>query len=145
MDRDRQQRIEEWKQRKKQKLMHELEGILEEDDPFKLPGLANIKTSQKAKLRSKPKVAGQEYLEIYMLVKERERLKQFLATMRRTTTNSAESLADVGKDISKAERGLPRMTEAQQSDRPKQAEPSTKQAEPRRVPMKPMKGIVIDY
>ncbi|MFQ5853296.1 MAG: hypothetical protein ACE5JU_22280 [Candidatus Binatia bacterium] len=104
----------------------------------RIGGLADIKTSAKAKLRCKPPVEGQEYLDLYLMVKEKKRLEKFGDAMGKMGKQTAERWKDSVKEIAKAEKNLPQVGTV---------EPETKLEEKveKRVPKKPVKTMSLGY
>lgn len=64
-------------------------------------------TSIKAKVKSKPPIMGQEYLELYLMAKEKERLEKFGRTFGKIQLQTSRSWRDIRKALIKAERNLP--------------------------------------
>lgn len=70
-------------------------------------------TSLKAKVKSKPAMQGQEYLELYLMMKEKERLEKFGQVIGKIQVETAKSWKDVRKEVIKAEKNLPSVAEMQ--------------------------------
>lgn len=70
-------------------------------------GLSGIKTSQKAKVRSRPKVEGSEHLDAYLLIKERQRLEGYQSVIDRNSERTEDELESVKKEIEKLEERIP--------------------------------------
>ena len=70
-------------------------------------------TSLKAKVRSKPAIAGQEYLDLYLMVKEKERLEKFGKVMGKIQLGISKSWRDVREAVIKGEKNLPSVEEVQ--------------------------------
>ena len=64
-----------------------------------LRGVSSIKTASKAKIRSKPKTPGQEYLDMYLAIKDKERLERYKETLDRSRGATDEQLKDVQKEL----------------------------------------------
>ena len=64
-----------------------------------LRGLSHMKTASKAKIYSKPKTSGQEYLDMYLAIKNKERLERFKETLERSHGGTDEQLKDVQKEL----------------------------------------------
>ena len=111
--------------------MHDAEEVSNTMDR-NIRGLSNIKTVQKAKVRSKPRVPGSEYLELYMLMKEKERLRQYKSAVGRTNEQVKEDLEDVERRITELGR-----TMIQEGGQVERKEAPRKKSIPR-VPMKKM-------
>lgn len=90
-------------------------------------GLSNIKTSQKAKIHAKPRLEGAEYLDIYLMIKERQRLEHYKSVIGKSNARTEEDLVFINKEIEKLERGIlsgargtePRKTTEKRSTNPK--------------------------
>ncbi len=87
-----------------------LEAVLEEDlfpwdeeETQRPPTIRSIpaSTSLKTKVRSKPPIQGQEYLELYLMLKEKERLAKYGETMRRTQSEASKGWRHAVKEIQK--------------------------------------------
>jgi len=70
-------------------------------------------TSLKAKVHSKPAIAGQEYLDLYLKLKEKERLEKFGKVMGKIQLETSKSWRDVRKAVIKGEKNLPSVEEVQ--------------------------------
>lgn len=70
-------------------------------------------TSLKAKVRSKPKIQGQEYLDLYLMMKEKERLEKFGKVMGKIGFETSKSWRDTKKAVNKAQKNLPSVEEMQ--------------------------------
>ena len=68
-------------------------------------------TSLKSKVHSKPRIAGQEYLELYLMIKEKERLEKFGKTLGNIQHQTGKQWRDMKKVVKKAERDLPSVDE----------------------------------
>lgn len=73
-------------------------------------------TSLKAKVKSKPPIPGQEYLDLYLMMKEKERLEKFGKTMGKTSFEIAKGWREVRKAVNEAEKYLPSVNEMQGID-----------------------------
>ncbi|MDO9529582.1 MAG: hypothetical protein Q7J27_10545 [Syntrophales bacterium] len=109
----------------------------------KISGIKKIKTAQKTKLHSKPRVEGQEYLELYLMTKARDRLKRYHEVITETRECTAEEIENVEQEFEKLEKkvGIDRPdshsdVKAAGTDSPKNK---------KRKPAKSMKTVVIDY
>ena len=109
----------------------------------KMGGIRKIKTAQKAKLRSKPRLEGQEYLELYLMTKEKERMLRYHEVISETIENTEEDIKDLDNEFGKLRRkaGIAEPDshpgiEAAGTDSPKHK---------KRKPVKPMKTMVMDY
>lgn len=66
-----------------------------------LRGVSNIKTASKIKIHSKPKTPGQEYLDMYLAIKDKERLERYKETLERSHGGADEQLKEVQKELEK--------------------------------------------
>ena len=109
----------------------------------KIAGIKKIKTAQKTKLRSKPRVEGQEYLELYLMTKERNRLKRYHEVIDDTRLTTEEEIEELEKEYAKMERraGVGNL-DSQVSDK---ATVPHSQEHKKRKPVRPMKTVVLDY
>lgn len=101
----------------------------------RIGGLSDIKTSQRAKIHSKPRAKGSEYLELYMLSKEEERLENYNLVLDNTKNQSETNLKEVRREI--------RQLENRVSLKDRLGE--DKEEMKKRTPAKPLKTIVLDY
>ncbi len=109
----------------------------------KIAGIKKIKTAQKAKLRSKPRVEGQEYLELYLMTKERNRLKRYHEVIDDTRLTAEEEIKELEKEYAKLERRAGVSKPDSHSDVKATVPDNPKHK--KRKPTKPMKMQVIDY
>lgn len=65
------------------------------------------KTSLRAKLRSKPKIAGQEYLDMYLMMKEKERWEKYGKSLAKSQERAGDSWKDMRKELKKTDTQLP--------------------------------------
>lgn len=72
----------------------------------RLGGVADIMTSQKNRVRSKPQMAGTEYLDIYMMTKEKERLEQFGEVTGKMQQHTLERWQQTVEEMEKAKKKL---------------------------------------
>ena len=70
-------------------------------------------TSIKSKVHSKPKIQGQEYLDVYMMMKEKVRLEKFGETTGKMQLDTGKQWRDMKKALKKAEKNLPSVDEVQ--------------------------------
>jgi len=66
-------------------------------------------TSVKARLRSKPKVAGQEYLDLYIMTKLKDRSEKYGKNLGKQQKRVSESWRKTKKEIVKGEKELPKI------------------------------------
>lgn len=65
------------------------------------------KTGIKSKVHSKPPVKGQEYLDMYMMLKEKKRMENYGDTLSKHCETVAENWKDLKGEIIKQEKNLP--------------------------------------
>lgn len=82
-------------------------------------GIDNIRTAQKTRLRSKPKLPGSEYLELYLLEKNRDRYE-------RERETSGQLVKELEEDVKKLVRELPMMNSPDEAARPAPSAPRKK-------------------
>lgn len=115
----------------------EEEGNKETKRVGSLPERTNIKS----KVHSKPKTQGQEYLDLYLSYKEKDRLERFGDVMKRLQQQTAENWRGIRNDIRRVQRAVPR-EDAESSDTRAANESRTlKNAGPKH----PLKSQVWDY
>jgi len=97
------------------------------------------KTNLKSKVHSKPKVDGQEYLDVYLMMKEKERLERCGRATGSMQRQTAKNWIDMNKKIAEAEKTLSRIegTGLEAKRKPEKVR--------KRTPRKPMKTMVLDY
>jgi AbrB family looped-hinge helix DNA binding protein len=96
-------------------------------------GLSDIRTCQKSKIHSKPPAKGSQYLKLYILAKEKERLQQYHAVIDKSRGQAQTALEDVQKEMQEIAQSLAK-------------ELASGQEEPRRrTPGKPMKTMIMNY
>lgn len=71
------------------------------------------KTSLRAKLRSKPKIAGQEYLDMYLMMKEKERWEKYGKSLAKSQERAGDSWRDMRKEIKKTSAQFPEHPEGE--------------------------------
>jgi len=106
----------------------------------KIGGLSEMKTVQKSKIRSKPRVEGSEFLELYMLTKERERLHQYNETVTRTKDETEEHLLDVEDKIQELKGNLP-IKDNEEEGQPRKSV----KVEEEKAPSKEWKTMTMNY
>ena len=74
------------------------------------------RTSLRAKLRSKPKVAGQEYLDMYLMMKEKDRWEKYGKSVAKTQKRAGDTWRDVKKEIKRTKAILPEHPEGIMND-----------------------------
>ncbi len=109
----------------------------------KIGGIKKIKTAQKSKLSSKPKVENQEYLELYLMTKKRDRLKRYHEAISDTRDSTAEEIEDVEQEFEKLEKKIGINRPDSHSD--VKATVSDSQQHKKRKPSRAMKTMTIDY
>jgi len=97
------------------KIAHTLFPWEDEKKKKKPERMASIppKTSMKVKVRSKTPIPGQEYLELYLMKKEKERLEKFGKVMGKISLETADRWRDIKKEVRKAELDLPSASEVE--------------------------------
>ena len=100
-----------------------------------IPGLTSIKTSQRAKVRSMPRGKGAEYLELFLLGKNKTRLEKEKINIEKRKVQVGENLKAVDQEISELE------GEVSGKNRKETAAQQYKKM----VPKKPMKMMKIEY
>lgn len=70
-------------------------------------------TALKSKLHSKPKVEGQEYLDIYLMLKEKERTEKYGQTLGNIQFQTGKQWRDMKKALKKAKEDLPSLEKVQ--------------------------------
>lgn len=70
-------------------------------------------TSLKAKVKSKPPIAGQEYLDLYLMIKEKARLEKLGETIAKMQLQTGNQWKDMKKTLKRAEKTLPSPDEIQ--------------------------------
>lgn len=100
-------------------------------------------TSLKAKVRSKPKIQGQEYLDLYLMMKEKERLEKFGKVMGKIGFATSKSWRDIRKAVVKAEKSLPSVAEMQGIEG--EVKEDTKENGPKQKVPKKMKKVDWSY
>jgi len=100
-----------------------------------LRGITSIKTSQKSKIRSMPRAKGSEYLDLFLLGKNKTRLDKEKKNVEKRKNQVEENLNGLYQEISELE-GL-----LSTEKRNETAEPQYKKM----VPKKPMKVMKFEY
>ena len=80
-----------------------------EKEPAKLGGIQELRTAMKARLRSKPMVEGQEYLDMYVLTRDRARWS-------RMERQSEETLDGIEQEVKRVRRTLPHVPQTEDED-----------------------------
>ena len=70
-------------------------------------------TSLKSKVHSKPKIEGQEYLDLYLMLKEKERMEKFGKTIGNIQYQTGKQWRDMKKTLKKAREDLPSLEKVQ--------------------------------
>lgn len=102
----------------------------------KMAGLLDIKTSQKAKIPSKSRGGGQEYLDLYLTIKERERLKSYNSVIGKSMKQIQANLQEIERKIEDMGKSL-----LQKNGR----SISRGIAKKNQIPKKPLKTMILDY
>jgi len=69
-------------------------------------------TGISSRIHSKPKVAGQEYLDMYIMSKEKERIEKYGGTLGKQQKNIAKTWKRVKKELLITENILPKISKA---------------------------------
>jgi hypothetical protein len=64
-------------------------------------GLSDVKTAQKARMRSRPRAAGSRLLELYLLTKEKDRLEQHKEVINKKNNDVGAEVQDVEVEMNK--------------------------------------------
>jgi len=105
---------------------------------FQRTGNLPEKTNLKSKVRSKPKVEGQEYLDLYLMKKEKERLAKIGQVIGRIQRQTAKSWREVQEETAKIKKSM--LSEETEIETKRKVEKVRKI-----TPRKPMKTMVLDY
>ena len=100
-------------------------------------------TSLKAKVKSKPPISGQEYLDLYLMMKEKERLEKFGKVMGKVGFETSKGWRDMRKAVIKAEKNLPSVAEMQGMEG--EVKEATGKQEPKEKMPKKMKKVDWSY
>lgn len=73
-------------------------------------------TSIKSRVHSKPKSEDQEYLDMYILLKQKERIEKYGKTLGKQHRNVASSWKDLKRELLKREKELPRVTKDREEE-----------------------------
>lgn len=98
------------------------------------------KTSIRSRVHSKPKIKGQELLDLYLMLKQKDRAEKFGETIGKIQKQTADDWRKMKKEIRDAEGNLPLSGKDDVEIKTEKEKQSKK-----RTPKKPMKTIVIDY
>jgi hypothetical protein len=119
------------------------EGLFpwKEESKRQFKGIGNLpqKTNLKCKVRSKPKVGGQEYLDLYLMTKEKERLEKIGQVIGRIQRQTAKSWREVEKETAKVKKTV--LSAGETGTEAKRKVEKTR----KKTPQNPMKTIVLDY
>lgn len=70
-------------------------------------------TALKTKVHSKPKIVGQEYLDLYLMLKEKERTEKYGKTLGHIQHQTGKQWRDLKKTLKKAKEELPSLEKVQ--------------------------------
>ena len=98
-------------------------------------GITSIKTSQKSKIRSMPRAKGSEYLDLFLLGKNKARLEKEKTNVEKRTLQVVQDLKTIDEEISELEIEI-------SGSEPKK---TAVQAYKKKVPKKPMTVMRFDY
>ncbi len=108
-------RREKW--RKKAQEFFPWEDEIKKKKPERMDSIPP-KTSLRAKIRSKPKIPGQEYLDMYLLMKEKERWEKYGITLAKVQDRAGGTWRDMRKELIKAKKTLPEHPEGVMRNEP---------------------------
>jgi len=91
------------------------------------------KTSLRAKIRSRPRGAGQEYLDMYLLAKEKDRLEKYGKSLGKSQEIAADSWRDMTKEQKRTISKLPEHAERKETRREKREVKKEEKTLPRNV------------
>ncbi len=97
--------------------------------------LSDIKTAVRAKVRSKPRVRGSEFLEMFILEKNKSRLEQEMANVCKRNRQIEKDISSIDKELHTLEDALAEDKE-DNGNRPKPA---------KRTPSKPITVMKVEY
>jgi len=84
-------------------------GKGEAEKPEGIPSITSIKS----RVHSKTKSKDQEYLDMYILLREKERLEKYGKTLSKQHRNVAESWRDIKMELLRKEKALPEMSKGE--------------------------------
>lgn len=90
------------------------------------------KTSISSKVHSKPKIEGQEYLDMYIMSKEKERIEKYGQTLGKKQKNIAITWGKIKKGLVKTEKELPKIPKGGIED--SKGEPGTEDKQKKKIP-----------
>jgi len=100
-----------------------------------LRGVSSIKTSQKSKVRAMPRAKGSEYLDLFLLGKNKTRLEKEKINVEKRNVQVGDDLKVIDKEISELEGEISG----------KEPIKTTAQGYKKKVPKKPMKVMRFEY
>ena len=100
------------------------------------------KTNIQSRVHSKPKAEGQEYLDMYIRTKEKERMEKYGQILVKRQKDVSDSWRDVKKDLLRKEKELPRVPRGGIEE--SEEEPGTGVKQKRKIPGH-MKKMDWDY
>lgn len=100
-----------------------------------IQGITSIKTSQKSKVRSMPRAKGSEYLDLFLLGKNKARLEK-------ENINVGKKKLQVGEDLKAIDEEIAELETEISGSEPKK---TTVQGYKKKVPKKPMTVMRFDY
>ena len=83
----------------------------------KMKGVSDIKTLRTSRLRCKPKMPDQEYLDVYLLEKKKEMLKQYKKATDKANLKIEDNMDEVNAEIKKVKGGIAEKIQASQSEK----------------------------
>ena len=96
------------------------------------------KTNIQSRVHSKPKTEGQEYLNMFIRTKEKERTEKYGEILGKRQKNISETWRDVKKDLLQKEKKLPSVPKGGVEESEEEAHTRTKQAKKPHGHMKKM-------
>ena len=86
------------------------------------------KTNIRSRVHSKPKTDGQEYLDMYIGTKEKERTEKYGEILSKRLTGIAETWRDIKKHLSRKEKELPKVPKGGKEESEERTDTKTEQA-----------------
>jgi len=85
------------------------------------------KTNIQSRVHSKPKTEGQDYLDMYIRSKEKDRTERYGEILSKQLKDVADTWRDVKKDMKRREADLPKVPESDDDESEGETERKTKQ------------------
>ena len=96
------------------------------------------KTNIQSRVHSKPKTEGQEYLDMYIRSREKERLEKYGGILGKRQKNVSVSWKDVKKDMKRIEKNLPQVSKGGMEELEEQVDAEVKKDKKTPAHMKKM-------